>query len=88
MKVIYKYQFEIADWIEIEMHEGAEILCVKTQHCVPVMWVVCDAYNDKETRSFKIVGTGQHVDTDYLNYIGTIFQRDEYLVFHVFEVIK
>jgi hypothetical protein len=87
-KVIWKYPLEVRDSNVIKMPEGAKILCVQTQNNIPCIWAIVDAEESLENRFFRIVGTGQFLQKEYLDYkeyIGTFQLDNGLLVFHLFE---
>ena len=91
MGVIYKYPLEIGSTSHITMPKYAKILCVQMQHNVPTIWALHHdeaAEPDYETRTFRVVGTGELVPDDYNEdkaaYIGTV--QDGQYVWHIFEV--
>lgn len=86
MKRIFKYQLLIIDEHEVEMPEGAEILCVQVQNDQPAIWAIVDDEKPMKNRVFRIVGTGRSIDFDTQNYIGTVQLLDGNLIFHVFEI--
>jgi hypothetical protein len=71
MITIYKYQFEIENFVFIEMHKNAKILSVQMQNDIP--------------RRFFIIGTGQPFNQNVWisGFIGTIQQPP--FVWHIFE---
>lgn len=84
MIIIHKYQFDIADSIEIEMPIHSDILSVQVQHGVPTMWAKVDTSLQMVRRVFVVFGTGQEINSvfDY-RHIGTIQHRG--CVWHIFE---
>lgn len=91
MQTIYRYILEgNKDTFEFQMPRGAKILDVQTkQGGDPSMWALVDTRNSKETRKFKVFGTGHKVpDWDLLEYVGTYQQASSTftLVLHIFEV--
>ena len=89
MSVIYKYQLLNSPIVELEIPEGAEILCVQTQREVPCMWVRVDKEAPLVKRKFRSVATGCDFNSDEVgDYIGTIQSAGEHLVFHIFEVVN
>jgi hypothetical protein len=84
MNTIYKYQ--ITDRI---VHHNipldSEFLCVQAQNGVGCMWFGVDDDLPKTSRAFAIVGTGQSIDFNNGEYLGT-YQLGQY-VLHVFELL-
>ena len=85
-KTIFKYTFNIEGKIELILPKGAEILRVYEQFGVPCMWAVVDIDVEKETRVFRIVGTGHKIDFDIDKYIDTFLMANGNLVWHMFEI--
>lgn len=87
-KKIFKYQLETTDVQQVEIQQGAEILCVQTQNEKPCIWALVTPENDKVKRTFEIFGTGFSVPENGIrSYIGTYQLNDGALVFHCFELI-
>ena len=82
---IYKYPIPIQDYIKIDLPKNAEVLCVKTQNGEPYIWVLVDTDEEKETRDFRLFGTGNYFDLSEYKYIGTFLIYDDLLVWHLFE---
>lgn len=93
--MIYKYNFAIDDQFSLELPRNAQILCVKAQESVPVgnLWALVDKYSDGEVgetefRYFCILPTRMEIPLDSMKdlvYIGTVFQFDNSLVWHIWE---
>jgi hypothetical protein len=84
MITIHKYQFKIADRIEIEMPIHSDILSIQLQNGIPTMWAKVDTSLQRVKRIFVVFGTGHEINSlfDY-RHIGTI-QLDGF-VWHIFE---
>lgn len=80
---IWKYQFDIADKVTIQMAVGAEILSVQMQDGVPTIWALCDPSAAIDNREFRVYGTGHLCHSSASKFIGTL-QLQNGLVFHVF----
>ena len=89
MNIIWKFNFEITDYIELEMPKGAEILSVQTQHETPCIWAGITAGNGTEIRKFRVFGTGQPItmNENGLKFIGTFQLMNGSFVGHLFEDI-
>lgn len=85
MITIYKYQFEIAGRVEIEMPAGANVLSIQLQDDKPTVWAMVETTYSLERRVFRIYGTGHKLDMFATEgrYLGTI--QLEGLVWHIFE---
>lgn len=88
MRKILKYPFEITDtWAE-QVHVGGKIIYAGMDifYGKPCLWIEVDTDAPKETRRFRIYGTGNAMYEDGTDrHIGS-FQRGEYF-WHVYEVI-
>jgi len=85
---VWKFPLRPADVNEIEMPKGAEVLTIDTQAGYPMMWAKVDPDAEKETRHFRVAGTGHELGVGVGEYLGT-FQvrgRARALIFHVFEM--
>jgi hypothetical protein len=87
MRKIFKYKLETKGIQEIEMPQGAEILCIQNQFETPCIWAIVEPNATVTKRTFVIIGTGQSA-TEHPNnkYIGTYQLMGGQLVFHCFEI--
>ena len=87
---IWKFPFKFPlGRFEIEMPKDAEILSVQVQRDVPCIWAKVIPENEKNTRRFRIIGTGHPFREDKkLSYIGTFQQIDDFFVWHLFEELR
>lgn len=87
MITIYKYQFELAPEIKIEMPSGSQILCVQKQNGEWTMWVKVNNELPLIERIFKAYWTGEPLPDMFLThlYIATV---QDYYVWHIFEQIN
>ena len=86
MIAIWKFEFEVADLVEIEMPAQYRILCVGSQKPRHIcIWTMVDTEVTLIKRRFHIRGTGQPIDITFpdVDYIGTAF--DGPFVWHVFD---
>ena len=89
MKKIFKYQLETTDIQQVEMPQGAEILCIKTQNETPCIWALVETNATVTKRIFEIIGTGFNItENDNRKYIGTYQLNGGSLVFHCFELLE
>lgn len=91
MITIYKYPIPIEDYFTLELPKDAKILTIQTQRGTPQLWAMIDSEVEKETRYFRLSGTGHPMGEDYLriiNYVGTFQIENGALVFHLFEIKK
>lgn len=89
MLTIYKYSIPDEDHFTLELPKDAKILTVQAQRGAPQLWATVDSETKKETRYFRLAGTGHSLGEDYLriiNYIGTFQIENGALVFHLFEI--
>lgn len=85
-KTIYKYVLPIEKFPAVEIHEGAEIISAQMQHGSLCVWAIVDPSAKTELRSFRVIGTGMHFESDTLGkHLGTVQLEDGFLILHVFE---
>jgi hypothetical protein len=82
-RTIYKYP--VPGDMDIEMPEGARVLCVQVQNGIPMLWALVDPNAEFVTRRFRLMVTGATFSDKGLSYIGT-YQID-WFVGHVFEQV-
>jgi hypothetical protein len=85
---IWKYPLDLTALQTIEMQEGAEIIYVREQHGRPTLWALVDPYATQESRTFGILPTGASFDESEVRYLGTVFQHEGALVWHVVEPLR
>lgn len=86
MSVIWKTVLRPTNVQDVEMPEGAEILCAREQHNQPCIWFRCDPNAPKMMRRIAICGTGHAApDNDQGRYLGTAHLERGALILHVFE---
>lgn len=83
MKQIWKYEFAVQDDVTLSMPRGAKILTVQDQRGAVTMWAEIDPAAPREKRRFRVVGTGESLDPNRLQYLGTA--QFGVLVWHVYE---
>jgi hypothetical protein len=87
METVYKYQLRTIDEQSIEMPLGAEVLALQIQNGVPCIWARVNPKHSKIRYRFKIFGTGQLIEDDFVGkYIGTYQIKNSALIFHVWQV--
>lgn len=87
MQSIWKYELEIADYQEIMIPSGADIISVGNQRGILCLWARVDHSKEKKSRRIMIVGTGQgHDNLPMERFIGTVIV--EPYVWHVFDGVK
>lgn len=85
MSAIWKYLVEVADRFEIDMPDGARVLCVQVQHDHPQIWAMVDPGAPVITRRFRVVGTGHRIEEPIGQYVGTFQLYGGEFVGHLFE---
>ena len=86
MTAVWKYPIRLREGgiARFHMPALAYVMHVATQSEDVCLWAIVNPDEDREWRTFEVVGTGQPFDSDLLSlYIGTA-QMDGY-VWHVFE---
>lgn len=87
MKTIFKYPLTMSSTQTLQMPQKAKILSLQTQNGVPCLWALVETTNQKEPRTFQIIGTGEEItDIGYKEYIGTFQMHGGFLVFHLCEL--
>jgi len=88
--VIWKYALRPGKgktYLKVPQH--STLLCIKEQRGVLCAWfLVRDEHLPKEGRIFETHGTGEPFDPDERigRYVGTYFQYEGRVVWHVFEI--
>ena len=86
MKTIWKYPFEIKDYIEIEMPGAPFFIHAGYQGNAPCMWFAVHPNNPKEVVKFRIFGTGHQIEhPGALMHLATIQDPLLPLVWHIFK---
>lgn len=94
MEVIYKYSVKEC-WEEgLYLPRGYKILHLGLQNNQPYLWILrdhsIDAFGggiDFEHVQFEYFGTGEQIDVENKEYIGT-WQTENGFVYHLFKIIK
>lgn len=85
-KTIWKFPIVVADSVQISMPQGARVLSVQEQNRTPCIWALVDPEAPKQTRRFRILGTGHDFpEADAYEYHDTFQMHGGALVFHLFE---
>ncbi len=83
------WKYEIFGLVcQFAIPKGAEILTLEMQKGTPCMWALVDLDAEREKRSFLVVGTGETIYGENIEYIGTFMLQNGNLVFHVFETFQ
>lgn len=87
MKEIWKYTILVEDFLEIKMPVDSMVLTIQVQRGTPCLWVLVNPEAEKETRRFRLAGTGHPIESQHADmYIGTFQLHGGSLVFHLFEI--
>lgn len=88
MLTVYKYPFDINDYFELDLPEGAMILKLDMQFEKPVLWALVDPSRPLIRRTFRLAGTGHPIKEsfDQLFFHGTFSMMGGSLIWHVFEI--
>ncbi len=84
MKTIWKYEVSIEDRFVVPMPQNAEVLSVQEQNRRAFLWALVDPGNPVVSRTFRLYGTGERIESEAGKFIGT-FQFKGLFVFHLFE---
>jgi len=85
---IFKYPFQVSDFIQVEMPKNAHILTVQAQGETACMWAIVDlGESEVEVREFRCYGTGHPIDIEVSSarYIGTFQLLGGRFIGHLFE---
>lgn len=88
MRVIWKFPFEVADTVEIDVPVGADGVFFGADPAAPsrvAIWAIVDTQAEKERRTFYVRGTG-HAIEDNLDFRATVAMPP--FVWHLFEEIE
>jgi hypothetical protein len=87
MNVILKKEIPISDNFFLSLPKNANILCFKTQNEVPMIWYEFETSEiiKQVKRKFCIIRTGDMFFKGNLIYIGTILQKEDLFVWHLYE---
>lgn len=84
MNSVWKFPFDVADRVEIEMPAGAQFLSVQIQDGQTCLWALIETDARPVKRRLLIRGTG-HDATGVGRFVGTFQMYAGALVFHAFE---
>lgn len=85
MFAVYKYEVPGTDEFTLDLPVGAKFLSVQVQYSTPVLYALVLTTNARETRRFRLAGTGHPIeDPRQLDFIGTFLVSGGSLVFHLF----
>jgi hypothetical protein len=86
VRVIWKTLLKGADTI-FDAPYGAKVIAVQVQKDVPVMWLMCDSENGPAKHEAHLRTTGQPIEDDIGDYVGTVqltVERGRTAVLHAF----
>lgn len=87
MLAIWKYPFQVQDHFTISMPTGARLLDVQVQNETPCIWALVDPGALKESREFRLAGTGHDIsEKEAERYIGTFQLGGGVFIGHLFEI--
>jgi hypothetical protein len=84
---IWKYEIPIKDNFTLEIPKDSKILSFQVQDDSPKIWALVEEELEKETREFKLLGTGLSFKKEELNdykFVGTIVMYNGSFVLHLF----
>ena len=85
---VYKHKLEVCDQQKVLMQKGAKILHVGLQNGYVCAWFECDENAPMEERIIHCVGTGFHLPSVSLRYLGTVLIYHDSLVYHFYEEVN
>jgi hypothetical protein len=87
MRTIWKFAVPVTDYFDLTMPAESQILSVQSQRNDPQLWALVYPDAPKQTRHFRLIGTGHpiHDAKDNWNFIGTVQLEGGSLIFHLFE---
>ena len=85
MKAIWKFQLQNTDRQTIFIPENAKFLCIQSQKEIPYLWYLVDVEIQTIPTTFRIIGIGHHIETDFNGkHLGSYQLMDGSFVGHVF----
>lgn len=88
MNQVWKYNINPDDYTSLEIPKDANVLSVGEQFGNVCIWVMVDPSKNKETRKFRLAGTGHPINELYLSFVGTVQLDGGSMVFHLFEILS
>lgn len=86
MYAIWKFPLQAEPDQTIEMPYGAKIIAVQSQNDVPHIWAECSVGSKMVTRRFRVIATGEEVDSFMGTYLGTVQIHAGMFIFHIYEL--
>lgn len=85
MFAVYKYEISATDDFTLDLPVGARFLSVQVQYGTPVLYALVLPTNARQTRRFRLAGTGHPIaNPSELDFVGTFMVSGGSLVFHLF----
>lgn len=87
MRKVWKYQLIGQEETCIELPINSKVLSCQVQHGRICLWVEIDEeqIGNPCKRTFHIFGTDQPIP-DGFEYVGTVQEREGYLIWHIYEL--
>lgn len=87
--VVWKFPIKYGDFVDLQLPVGAKLLHVDEQYGTPCIWALVDPQKQKETRRFRLAGTGHPINfqIESLSHVGSYLTAGGQLVFHLFEIL-
>lgn len=85
MKCVFKYPLALVEAIQsVDMPADARIVAVQWQSGRPTLWAEVTPNTAMQLRRFSVYATGEPIPPR-AQYVGTVFQANAILVWHVYE---
>jgi hypothetical protein len=72
MKTIHRFTLPVRDSFDLTMPTGAQFIKLDIQGHVATLWAIVDPQVVQVARKFRCFGTGQWIDDEALEYVGTV----------------
>ena len=87
MKIFkYNIRFDFQRIQIVNLPKDAIIISCGWQAKRPCFWAIVNEDAEKESRRFRIIGTGSLLYFDYKKFIGTCLDQEHQEIWHIFEV--
>ncbi len=89
VKAVWKFECPGQDHFDLKIPAGAILLHFAEQFERPTLWALVDAESPKETRQFRLAGTGHELrlsNDEVPAYVGTCSLMGGNLILHLFEI--
>ncbi|KKK61113.1 hypothetical protein LCGC14_3017550, partial [marine sediment metagenome] len=90
MRKIWKFTLPVTDHPIVLMPKGAKVLSAGVQHGDVQVWALVDPEAPKESRRFRVAGTGHPLEDEVvsLRFIDTVQMLGGSLIWHIFEYME